>query len=80
VSQSAFDRNPVGSQLSWGESIELLRESRGTEGETNELSRRPIDLERLDKPDICLLDAHSAGTVYAEGLWFTEELERYGVG
>jgi hypothetical protein len=70
----------VGSQLSGGHPVELLRQGGGSKGETEELSVRSINLERLNDPDICLLDPHGAWAVRGECVRLADELERYGIG
>jgi hypothetical protein len=53
VSQAAFDRHPVGHQLAGSESIEFLPSGGGSKRKTHELAVGCLDLERMDKPDIC---------------------------
>jgi hypothetical protein len=43
-------------QLTWCESVELLWQGGGTEGATNALTVHGIDLKRLHRSDIRLLD------------------------
>src|SRR5688572_7390215 len=56
----------LGRQLSGSESIELLRESRGSESETNELPVPDIELECPLRADVCQLDAQGAWAVHAD--------------